>query len=185
MGQHRPKRLTAFFLTLAATLLIAVSPSSSRPWKPDAKAIAEDYAQILDHKPNGEIVLLWWIVPQTMLAPSATQVLDQYVIIGMVDARITPTGQMTFANLSTLDANDAKGKPLKLLGSSEIPPTITGFLAAMQQALAQSLGAMGQGIHWFVFDGAGVHACGAGGLAIPFGGETYTYDTPIPGCPKI
>src|SRR6516164_4442036 len=122
---HRPKRLSAFFLTLAAILLTAVSPGSSRPWKPDAKAISEDYAQILHHKANGEIVLLWWIVPQTVQAPSASQILDQYVIIGIVNAHIMPTGQMTFANFGTLDANDANGKPLKLLGSSEIPPAIT------------------------------------------------------------
>jgi hypothetical protein len=67
---------------------------------------------------------------------------------------------------------------------NDIPPAITGLLAGLQAALNQSLGAMGQGIRWFVFEAGGVHACGPGGLSIPFEGETHSYETPIPGCPK-
>lgn len=44
---------------------------------------------------------------------------------------------------------------------------------------------MGQGTHWFVFEANNVHSCGVGGLAVPYDGELYTYQTPIPGCPKV
>jgi hypothetical protein len=49
--------------------------------------------------------------------------------------------------------------------------------------MRQTIGQMGQGMHFFAFEG-GVHACEKGQLSIPFAGETYIYDTPIPGCPK-
>ncbi len=105
--------------------------------------------------------------------------------IGVVEARANPTGTLSFSPIDTLNANDADGAPLKHMTPNEVPPTLTGLLAALQAGLAQSLGPMGQGIHWFVFDGGGVHSCGKGGFSVPFDGETYTYETPIPGCPKV
>ena len=49
----------------------------------------------------------------------------------------------------------------------------------------QSLGAVGAGFRWFVFDGASVKSCTPGsGFSVQLANETYTYDTPIPGCPK-
>jgi hypothetical protein len=39
-------------------------------------------------------------------------------------------------------------------------------------------------MRFFTYDGSTIHSCMPGKLTVPFGGETYTYDTPIPGCPK-
>jgi hypothetical protein len=39
-------------------------------------------------------------------------------------------------------------------------------------------------MRWFVFDGSTIHSCQPGKLSVPYGGETYIYDTPIPGCAK-
>jgi len=53
----------------------------------------------------------------------------------------------------------------------------------VQAILQKSIGPMGQGFRWFVFEGGAVHACETGGLSVAYDGETYTYETPIPGCP--
>ena len=176
------RRLEALLLS-SLVLLSFSAPSSSRPWKPDAKAAAQDYAQIVHSKPNGDIVIVWWLVPQ--IAPTPPQVLDNYVIVGIGEGHVAPTGTMSFAAINSLGANDANGRALKFLTRNDIPPAVSALLAGLQPPLSQSLGAMGQGIHWFVFEAGGVHACGPGGLSIPYKGETYTYETPIPGCPKI
>jgi len=181
------RRLDA--LLISCLLLAALAaPASSRTWKPDAKAAAQDYAQIIHSKPNGDIVMVWWLVPQLVpTLPQAQQVLDNYVIVGVGEGHVAPTGTMSFAAIDSLGANDGGGRALKFLTMNDIPPAITGLLSGLQAALNQSLGAMGQGIHWFVFEAGGVHACGPGpgGLSIPFEGETYTYETPIPSCPKV
>jgi len=52
----------------------------------------------------------------------------------------------------------------------------------LQAVLPKAFGPMGQGFRWFVFAGGAVHACEAG-LSVAYDGETYTYETPIPGCP--
>ena len=176
----------ALALSLTMILALAAGSASARPWKPDPKASAQDYSQIVHSKSNGDIVLLWWLVPQIVpTVPQAQDVLDKYVIIGIVEGHVSPVGSVSFIPIDTLTANDSSGKPLRHLTPNDVPPALTGLLAGLQAALAQSIGAMGQGMHWFVFDGGGIHACGSGGLAIPYQGETYTYETPIPGCPKV
>jgi hypothetical protein len=52
----------------------------------------------------------------------------------------------------------------------------------MEAMFRQSLGTFGQGMKVFVFDAAGVTSCKPGGLTVPFADETYTWQTPIPGC---
>src|SRR5208282_6679010 len=69
--------------------------------------------------------------------------------------------------------------PLKLLNDDDIAPAVKGAVTTMEAAFRQSMGALGQGFHWFVFAGGTVNACKDGGLSIPFAGETYTYKTPI------
>ncbi len=173
-------------LISSLVLLSFAAPVSSRSWKQDAKAVAQDYSQILHNKGNGDLLMVWWLVPQIVpTSPQAQQVLDNYVIIGIGQTHVAPNGAMTFPVIDALGANDANGRALKFLAANDIPPAVTGLLAASQAALGQSLGAMGQGFRWFVFEAGGVHACAPGGLSIPFAGETYTYETPIPGCPKI
>jgi hypothetical protein len=140
---------------LVSCLLVAAfsAPASSRRWKPDAKAAAQDYAQIIDSKANGAIVMVWWLVPQLVpTLPQAQQVLDNYVIVGVGEGHVAPTGTMSFAAIDPLGANDGSGRALKFLRTNDIPPTITGLLAGLQAALSRSLGALGQGIHWFVFE---------------------------------
>lgn len=168
-------------LSMAA---VAFAPSAARPWKPQPSGLAQDYAQIVDVRPNHDIVLLMWLVPPLVQnSPTTQDLLDKYVIVGVVHGHIDAGGTMAFDTLDSLTAQDADGKPLTLLQNDKIPPTVSGLITGMGGMMRQNLGALGQGMYFFAFDGGAVHACSKGRLSIPFAGEVYTYDTPIPGCP--
>jgi hypothetical protein len=180
------KQFRAALIVFSALLCVlsASSPAGARPWKTTPQGLAQDYAEIVDARGQGEIVVLFWFVPQMVAeSPAAQAFLDKYIVIGVVHARPGPGGSMLFDAIDTLQASDAGGKPLTLLEGDKLPSDVSAFVAAMGGTMKQALGAMGQGMHLFVFDNGGVHDCGKGGIAIPYAGEVYTYDTPIPGCP--
>jgi hypothetical protein len=56
------------------------------------------------------------------------------------------------------------------------------MITGMEAVFRQSLGAMGSGMKTFLFNGEGIDSCKKGQLAVQFAGETYTWDTPFPGC---
>jgi hypothetical protein len=173
-------------LLLAALALL--SPASARQWNPDARGSALDYTQVLHAKPGGEIVVVWWVVPEAFPSDATTQVLKdvlgRYVVIGVANGRPTPNGGMGFSPILDLKISDQSGRQLSPLAASVTPPELAQAMGAVQGIARQSLGAIGQGMRFFTFDGSTIHSCMPGKLTVPFGGETYTYDTPIPGCPK-
>ena len=178
------------FLVVVFTIsaLVAVSaPAQARAWKPQGAALAQDYAVITDVRPDHDIVMVFWFAaPLAAAAPngaSLNAMLDKYVIIGAVHGHVGTGGAMTFDPIDTLQAQDADKNPLALLEGDKIPPDVASSISFLGAMMRQSIGAMGQGMHFFVFNSGDVRACTKGQLAIPFAGETYTYDTPFPGCP--
>jgi hypothetical protein len=91
-------------LLLAALALL--SPASARQWNPDARGSALDYTQVLHAKPGGEIVVVWWVVPEAFPSDATTQVLKdvlgRYVVIGVANGRPTPNGGMGFSPILDL-----------------------------------------------------------------------------------
>jgi hypothetical protein len=184
------RRLFATALITAALSVVAVSTASSRNWKATPDAIARDYATINDARPGGELVLLMWFVP-TMVrpdmsgAPNLIAMLQKYIVVMAVHGRLDKaSGTFSFDDIDTLEARDQAGNALNLLARSDMPPAPTAMLVAVETMFRQSLGAMGKGMKMFVFDVGDVDSCKKGGMSIPFAGETYTWDTPFPSCPK-
>jgi hypothetical protein len=155
----------------------------ARNWKPTATALAQDYSLLTDSRNNRDIKMIFWLSPPMLPEGQARLFLDGYVIVGVARGRVSPAGTISFDVIDALQAADGAGKPLRLLTGDDIPPAVNGTVSIMTSVFSQSLGAFGKGFHWFVFDAGAVHACGAGGLSIPFADEVYTYQTPIPGCP--
>ncbi len=172
-------------LALAA-LASTPSPALSRTWSPTPVNLAQDYAIISDNRGGGELVMVIWLAPPMFPQDASTQaardMLDKYVVIGVAHAHIASDATASFDSVATLDVADASGKALTALSTGTMPPSVVGALAALQSAFGRSIGALGQGVHWFAFDGGAVHACAKGGLAVSFASVKYTYDTPIPGC---
>jgi hypothetical protein len=160
----------------------APEPALARPWNPDPAALARDYSIINDTRPNHDMRMVFWLTPPVMNNPSAKEILDKYVILGVASGHVSSTATMSFDPVESLHPTSGDGKPLKFLTADDIPPTVNGMVATMTSALSQSLGFFGKGFHWFVFEGGSVHACQPGGLMVPLAGVIYTYKTPIPGC---
>ena len=152
-------------------------------WKPSARAVAQDYAQIIDDRSNGDIIIVWWLVPQMFDKKAAQDIMSKNAIFGVLKAHISSDVTFSFAEVDHLEVKRSDGTSLTPLSGDQIPPTVAGTLATIEAGLRQGLGAMGRGIHWFVFDGTDVDSCAKGGLSVPFAGEVYTYETPVPGCP--
>ena len=177
-------------VVVAAMLLLSpgLEPASSRQWRATPDAIARDYATITDTRSNGELIMLMWIVPRMVLpsspgATAATAMVQKYVLMVAVHGRLDKnTGIISFDDIDNLEVKDQSGKSLSPIVKTELPPTNTAMLAALEAMFRQSIGAMGKGMKMFVFDGTNIDACKKGQLSVPLANETYTWDTPFPGC---
>jgi hypothetical protein len=164
------------------------SPASSRQWKATPEAMARDYSFIQDSRPGGELVLIGWFIPEmtarnTPGADVLAEMLHKYVVILAVHGHVDrATGTMSVDDVNSLEAKDQSGNPLAAVAKDDLPPTNIAVLTAMEGFLRQSFGAMGKGLKMFIFDAGSVGSCKQGQLSVPFAGETYTWDTPIPGC---
>jgi hypothetical protein len=175
---------------VAAVLLVSqgLSPASARQWRATPDAIARDYATITDTRPNGELIMLLWIVPRMVQpnspgATAAVAMVQKYVLVVAVHGHLDKTtGIMSFEDIDALDVRDQGGKALTPVARNDLPPTNTAMLAALEAMFRQSIGAMGKGMKMFVFEGGAIDSCKKGQLAVPLAGETYTWDTPFPGC---
>ncbi len=179
------------WLASAALSLALLSGGSvdARQWNPDVHALALDYSQIFHVKPSGEIVLLWWVVPE-IFTPNANNqslldVLSRYVILGVAQGRPAPNGAVSFEAIPSVQITDQNSRSYTPLPENMLPSDVGQAIANLQGLARQSqLGPIAQGMHWFVYQADAIHSCAPGKLSVPIGDETYTYDTPIPGCVK-
>ena len=177
-------------ITLSAILLLCAGllPASSRMWKPTPEKLALDYATIDDARPSGDLIFLMWFAAPIVRpdVPNAAQVralLEQYVFLAAAEGHLDKTiGVISFGNIDALEAKDDAGTPLTAVERAGMPPTTVGAVTIVERMFQQALGAMGKGMKMFVFDAGNVHACKKGSLSVPFAGETYTWETPLPGC---
>ena len=182
-------RNVASVVAAAALLLLSgLYPALARQWRATPDAIARDYATITDTRPNGELIMLMWIVPRMVLpnspgAAAAITMVQKYVLVVAVHGHLDKaTGIMTFDDVESLEVRDQAGKALTPVTKADLPPTNTAMLAALEAMFRQSIGAMGKGMKMFVFEGGNIDSCKKGQLSVPLASETYTWDTPFPGC---
>lgn len=182
------KRIVNLLVVSALFSGAGLSAASSRIWKATPQAISRDYVTIQDNRGQGDLVFLIWFVPQMLPpdsagGPVAASILDKYAVISLAHGHFDlKSGAVSFDEIDALQARDQSEKPLKPVERDALPPAAAGMLVAMETVFRQSLGALGKGTRTFVFDGGSVRSCGKGRLAVLFAGETYTWDTPIPGC---
>jgi hypothetical protein len=179
------KRAKWIFIAVAVFLSTAAS-LQSRPW-PRKAPNAADYLIINDTRGTGDIVLVFWLasplIPASAGQQAARDLLDKYVVIGVVHAHATKEATFSFDRAGIPVVTGAKNERLQLLDLDGMSPTIVGALAAVKTAFSHSLGEFGKGIQWFVFANGSVNPCSNGGMAVQFENENYTYVTPVPGCP--
>jgi len=100
-----------------------------------------------------------WIVPQWVQNAQIELLLDS-----MSSPLSRTAGRRsaapTFENVGTpLVYANGEAKLLTRLTGDSIPPILTGYLATFGAGVRQAVGAIGKGMHAFVFEGNSVHAC--------------------------
>jgi len=178
-------RRAKLFLTAFIVLSLTTSSLQSRPW-PRNKPNAADYLVINDNRGNGDFVLVIWLasplIPATATNQSARDLLDKYVVVGVVHAHTTKEATFTFDRAGAPEVTGSKSEPLQLLDMTGMSPALVGSLATVKAAFSQSLGQFGKGVEWYVFAPGSVNPCSNGSMAVQFENEKYTYTTPVPGC---
>jgi hypothetical protein len=89
---------------------------------------------------------------------------------------------MSFDDIDTLEVRDSSDTTLTPVPRDALPPVAIAILVGFEATFRQSLGRLGDSTKFFVFDAGTVHACEKGGISVPLAGETYTWETPFPGC---
>ncbi|MBT3306657.1 MAG: hypothetical protein HN377_09260 [Alphaproteobacteria bacterium] len=181
--------MVRFCVGLLVVLLVApalVSSTSARQWESTPAALAQDYVQIIHQRAKNEVVVFFWIAPPIIPASkdsgAAKKLLDDHIVLGVIHADIDNLGQMKFRKVSRLNLKSLGGETKQPLDKANLPPVVAGTLITLQRVFAQSLGALGRGANWFIFDGKWNPSCGKGGFVVPYLGVNYDYLTPIPGC---
>jgi hypothetical protein len=111
------------------------------------------------------------------------RMLEKYVVISVVHFHSGEGGAMSVDDIDTLlEVRDEDDKPLTVVSRTELLPTEVGMISAIEASFRQSIGRIGEGTKFFIFDAGMVRACEKGRISVPFAGETYTWETPFPGC---
>jgi hypothetical protein len=176
-----------------ATILVGVMLSLvtlpfsaiARPWKPTQRQIAADYASITHDRGKGEFVTIaWWAQPTTATPPLAS-VFEKYVVISVVHSHLNagqPASAVYFDDIDKLEIRNEAGNALAPVETDALPPSSIGILATFEAGYRQGLGVRGKGVKFFLFDPGSVRACEKGGISVLLDGETYSWETPFPGC---
>jgi hypothetical protein len=160
--------------------------ASSRLWKATPSQIAGDYASIFHNRGSGDFVTITWLAPPTATAGSQlVAILEKYVLIAVVHSHTNfnqPTAGITFDDIKTLEARDEGGNLLTPVSENELPTASLGLLAGFEAGYGRGFGTRGGGMKFFLFEAGTIRACERGGISVSFDGETYTWETPFPGC---
>jgi hypothetical protein len=164
------------------------SSASSRLWKATPPQIAGDYASINHNRGNGDFVTITWLAPPTATVGSQLlAIFEKYVLIAVVHSHTNfnqSAAGIAFDDIKTLEVRDESGNLLTPVSEGELPPASIGLLAGYEAGYRRGFGPRGNGMKFFLFDAGTIRACEKGGISIPFDGETYTWETPFPGCPQ-
>ncbi|HKU54817.1 MAG TPA: hypothetical protein VJP60_05600 [Rhizomicrobium sp.] len=168
-------------LAFVLLLLAAAMPASARLWKPTPQQQLIDYLSIAHNKPEESIVVVWTaslLVPSPVVKP----LLDKYIVLSIAHTRRAPDGTTSWDDVQGVQLSDGAGHALTEVSSDRIPPILVGMIASADATMRQSSQGKSK-VYWSVWEAGSVNACQRGKLVVNYGGESYSYDTPIPGCP--
>ena len=173
--------MRALVSVLLAVLL--ATPAAARLWKPTPEQVTADYVTITHNKGTEGRVILGWMTAQMVPALALKQILEKYVVISIMHTRQAPGGPVTWDDILGVQLSDGNGQPLKEVQTDAMPPLLVGLIAASDATMRQN--SLGKGkVTWSVWEAGSIAACQKGKLVVNYDGEAYSFDTPLPGCPK-
>ena len=170
---------------LVSALLIALlaTPAGARLGKPTPEQVTADYVTVTHNKGTEGRVILGWMTSLMVPSVAMKQVLDKYVVVSIIHTRQAPGGPVTWDDVQGVQLSDGNGQPLKEVQTDAIPPMLVGLIAASDATMRQN--SLGKGkVAWSVWEAGSIAACQKGRLVVNYDGEAYSFDTPLPGCPK-
>jgi hypothetical protein len=170
---------------LVSALLIALlaTPAGARLWKPTPEQVTADYVTITHNKGAEGRVILGWMTSLVVPSVALKQILDKYVVVSIMHTRQAPGGPVTWDDVQGVQLSDGNGQPLKEVQTDAVPPMLVGLIAASDATMRQN--SLGKGkVSWTVWEAGSVAVCQKGRLVVNYDGEAYSFDTPLPGCPK-
>ena len=167
-------------LAFALVPLILAVPASARLWKPTPQQQVADYLSIRHDKSDGSVAITWMASPLVM--GTAKPIMDKYVVIQVVRTRRGTDGAMTWDDVQGVQVSDGAGNAMKEVPSDQMPPILVGMIATSEATMRQTSQGRSK-VYWGVYEAGTVSACQRGKLNVSFEGETYNFDTPVPGCP--
>ncbi len=170
-------------LVFALLLAASVSPVSARLWKPTPAQQAMDYLTINHNKGVDGHVIVGWMASPTINSPTMQPLLDKYVVVSIIHTRTQPSGPVIYDDVQGVQVTDGGRQPLKELTGDAIPPALVGITASANASIRQTTQGRGK-MFWGIYEAGGVNPCLPGKLLVAYDGETYNYDTPLPGCVK-
>jgi hypothetical protein len=173
--------MRALVSSLAFVLLLfaMAAPASARLWKPTPQQQVADYLSITHNKSDGRVDIVWLAAP--MVAITAKPIIDKYVVITIGRIRRGPDGAVIWDDVQGVQVSDGAGNALKEVSADQMPPLLIGMIATAEAAARQNSQGKSK-VFWGVYEAGTVNACQRGKLNIVFEGETYSFDTPVPGC---
>ena len=163
-------------------LLAAAEPAAARLWKPTLQQQAGDYLTIT-HNVAGESTVIVWMAPPLVAPPSVKPLLEKYVVLSIAHTRRGPDGLTSWDDIQGVQLSDGNGENLKQVPMDAIPPTLVGLMAASDASVRQN--SLGKAkVAWSIWEPGSISACQKGKLVVTYDGEAYSFDTPLPGCPK-
>ena len=185
----KESELMRFIMALSVFLILLglCSRADARKWRVRPHDLAADYSQIIDQRGGGEVVVVYWIAPETIdpgmrQAETLKAMLKEHIVVAVAHGTAGQGGRLNFETPQGVTIEDENKKQREPLAKENWPPLVSAYTAVMQKFLSQTTGQLGSGLHWFVFNGEGIESCGKGRFWITYAGERYNYDTPIPGC---
>jgi hypothetical protein len=173
-------RALVSFLAFALLLFAMAVPASARLWKPTPAQQVVDYLTITHNLP-GDNVLIAWMASPLVVVPTIKPLLDKYVVLSIAHTRKAPDGTTSWDDVQGVHVSDAAGQALKEVTPDQIPPTLVGMIATAEATMRQTTQGKAK-VYWSVWEAGPVNACQRGKLVVNYNGESYSYDTPVPGC---
>ena len=168
---------------LGLILAAGLTPASARLWKPTPAQLALDYLTINHNKGAEGHVVVGWMASPTMTSPTMKPLLDKYVVISIIRSRPDAAGPVSYDDVQGVLVTDGSGQPLKEVTGDAIPPALVGITASANASVRQTTQGRGK-MYWGIYEAGSVNACHSGKLLVTYDGETYNFDTPLPGCDK-
>lgn len=168
-------------LAAMAAFVLSADNVEARVWKPSSVEQISDYLFIVDPKPDGSQVMVYWIAPQLAEDPQDQAKLRawtrNHLLFGVAEVDIKDGSSLVPRRVSEPDVRVA-GRKRRLIEQGQFNPDLQ---RAVEHA-REIIGHAGQAFRFFAVPDVALSACGTGAVQIRYERETYSYRLPAPGC---